>query len=142
MSDILHSVEVTEKLDGSWEAVHVPSGRMAHGLTKDEAEEAMRQLLGMGDDGEFNEPLTSDRFSGLGKDIALYLEGPISEMLAFHSGFARLEAFQDGIASIRLGGGCQGCPSSLMTLANGVKDQLQEQFGEESVIDILPVNDY
>ena len=60
-------------------------------------------------------------------------------MLAFHSGFARLEAFDNGIAHIRLGGGCQGCPSSTMTLLNGVQQQLHERFGEESIVDIVPV---
>ncbi|MBM4250804.1 MAG: hypothetical protein FJ146_02430 [Deltaproteobacteria bacterium] len=135
----LQSVVISTKADGSWQAVHVPSGKVAHGLTKDEAEEGMRALLGMSEQGAFVEPLTSDRFSGLAKEIAEFLEGQVSDMLAFHSGFARLEAFESGIAHIRLGGGCQGCPSSTLTLMNGVQQQLQERFGEDSIIDIVPV---
>jgi Fe/S biogenesis protein NfuA len=135
----LQSVVISTKADGSWQAVHVPSGKTSHGLTKVEAEDSMRELLGMTEEGSFQEPLTSDRFSGLAADIALFLEGQVSEMLAFHSGFARLEAFDSGIAHIRLGGGCQGCPSSTMTLLNGVQQQLQERFGEESIVDIVPV---
>jgi Fe/S biogenesis protein NfuA len=139
MSD-LQSVVISQKADGSWQAVHVPSGKVAHGLTKTEAEDEMRVVLGMDEAGQFGEPLTSDRFTGVAKDVALFLEGPVSEMLALHSGFARLEALDSGIAHIKLGGGCQGCPSSTMTLIHGVQTQLQEQFGEETITDVIPVH--
>ena len=139
MSRQLQSVVISQKVDGSWQALHVPSNKMAHGLTKDEAEESMRELLGMDDEGEFDEPVTHDRFSGLAKDIAVYLEGPVSELLASHSGFARLEAYNDGIAHVRLGGGCQGCPSSMMTIVHGVKRDLQGRFGEDAIVDVEPV---
>ena len=138
MSD-LKSVVISKKADGSFEAVHVPSGKAAHGLTKEEAETAMRAVLGMDDAGDFGEPKTSDRFAGTAKDIATFLEGPVSEMLALHSGYARLEAYEVGVAHIRLGGGCQGCPSSMMTLVHGVQQQLQEKFGEEAVAEVVPV---
>ena len=139
MSDELQSVEFTQKVDGSWEATHLPSSRITLGLTKSEAADEMRTLLGMDESGEFTEPLTSGRFEGVGRKIAIYLEGPVSQMLAFHSGFARLEAFENSIASVRLGGGCQGCPSSMITLAGGVKRELQDEFGEDVVLDVLPV---
>lgn len=138
MSD-LQSVVISKKVDGSWQAVHVPSGKVSHGLTKEEAENEMRTLLGVNDQGKFEEPLTSDTFSGVAKDVALFLEGPISEMLAMHSGFARLESYESGLAYIRLGGGCQGCPSSTLTLLNGVQQQLIEKFGEEVIADVVPV---
>lgn len=138
MSD-LQSVVISKKVDGSWQAVHVPSGKVAHGLTKEEAESAMRELLGMTETGEFEEARTSDQFAGIGREIALFLEGPVSEMLALHSGFARLDAYDSGIAHIRLGGGCQGCPSSRMTLLNGVQQQLLERFGEEHIQEVIPV---
>lgn len=140
MSD-LQSVVISQKVDGSWQAQHVPSGKVSHGLTKDEAETEMRGLLGIDSSGDFGEPLTSDRYSGLAKDIALELEGPVSSMLALHSGYARLEAYEAGQVHIRLGGGCQGCPSSTMTLVNGVFQMLQEKFGEEAISDIVPVQD-
>lgn len=138
----LQSVVIAKKLDGSWQATHVPSGKVAHGLSKEEAEDSMRGLLGMDDTGEFSgEPLTSPRFSSLQKEIAEFLEGPVSEMLALHSGFARLEAYEAGQVHIRLGGGCQGCPSSTMTLVNGVFQMLQERFGEEAISDVVPVHE-
>tara|TARA_B100000902_G_scaffold275535_1_gene261293 strand:+ start:232 stop:657 length:426 start_codon:yes stop_codon:yes gene_type:complete len=135
----LKSVDMRQKLDGSWEALHSPSGRVVFGETAAEAEQAMKDLLGMDEEGSFSdEPLTSSSFEGVAYDIALYLEGPVSKMLELHSGYARLEAWQDGIAHVRLGGGCEGCPSSLLTLANGVKQDLQAKFGEEVVMDVIP----
>jgi hypothetical protein len=41
MSD-LQSVVISKKADGSWQAVHVPSGKTSHGLSKEEAEDEMR----------------------------------------------------------------------------------------------------
>lgn len=141
MSTSLHAVSSKQKLDGSWQALHEPSGRITHGLTQDEAEDAMRGELGLTDDGKFEIPLTSSSFEGVAHEVASYLEGPVSKMLALHSGYARLEAFQDGMATIRLGGGCEGCPSSRLTLMNGVKRDLQDKFGEEVVMDVFPVLD-
>jgi Fe-S cluster biogenesis protein NfuA len=137
----LQSVVISQIADGSWKAYHVPSGKVAHGLTKEESEEEMKKVLGMDADGKFQEPLTSDRFEGSAKEIALFLEGPVSDMLALHSGFARLEGYENATALIRLGGGCQGCPSSRMTLLSGVMNQLQETFGEDVVAEVVPVED-
>jgi Fe-S cluster biogenesis protein NfuA len=136
----LESVVISREPDGSFVALHTPSGKKTVGASMDEANDAMRKLLGMDAEGEFTEPLTSDRFSGVARDIARFLEGPVSDMLKFHSGFARLEAYESGIAHIKLGGGCEGCPSSLITLLNGVRSQLQDEFGEDQVVDVVPVD--
>jgi len=109
--EVLQGVRFTEKADGSWEAIHEASGKVSHGLTEAEATDSMKNLLEMND---------------------------VSKQLAIHSGFARLESFESGIAFIKLGGGCSGCPSSAITLINGVKTELQEKFGEEVVVDVAP----
>lgn len=140
MARELDSVVISREPDGSFVALHTPSGKKVSGTSMDEARDAMRKLLGMDNEGEFTEPVTSDRFSGVARDIARFLEGPVSEMLKFHSGFARLEAYEAGIAHIKLGGGCEGCPSSLITLLNGVRSQLQDEFGEDQVVDVVPVD--
>lgn len=140
MTKDLESVVVHQGAEGAWIATHTPSGKSTSGASKEAAEDAMRKLLGIDEEGEFSEPLTSERFSGTARDIARFLEGPVSDMLKFHSGFARLEAYEAGVAHIRLGGGCQGCPSSLITLLNGVRSQLQDEFGEDQVADVVPVD--
>ncbi len=143
MATPIPAVSVSQTAEGKWRALHEPSGRLTEGSTSDEALEAMQILLGFADEsnGESGEPTTADRFEGTAQEIALYLEGPISSMLALHAGYARLEAYQDGIATVRLGGGCEGCPSSRLTLMNGVKRDLQDTFGETVVMDVFPVLD-
>ena len=138
MSHDLQSVVISATSNGMWEARHVPSGRTVIGDTLESAQELMRNALGLTTSGTFDEPTTSDRFSGLTQAIALFLEGPVSSALAAHSGFARLDAFENGVAHIRLGGGCQGCPSSQITLFSGVRSQLQDRFGDDVVIDVAP----
>lgn len=138
MSLDLQSVVISKTADGRWMAHHVPSGRKIEAETMEQAQQAMRDALGLNQQGKFEEPPTSPRFSGVAQAIALFLEGPVSEALAFHSGFARLDAYDSGVAHIRLGGGCQGCPSSQITLFNGVRTQLQQRFGEDVIMDIVP----
>ncbi len=141
MSQNLNSVIVARSHDGQWVATHVPSGRKTIGQTTEEAHDAMRILLGFTTNGAAVEPATSEQFTGIAKAVAQFLEGPISETLSFHAGWARLNDFTNGVATIRLGGGCQGCPSSQLTLFNGVKSQLQSRFGDEVVLDVLPALD-
>jgi|688.fasta_scaffold94439_4 Fe-S cluster biogenesis protein NfuA len=133
----LFSVVISKNADGKWLAHHVPSGKKTEGSTMQEAQELMKKELGLKDDGTFEAPPTSSRFTGLAAAVAQFLEGPVSESLAFHSGYARLEAFETGVAHVRLGGGCKGCPSSQITLFNGVRDQLQGRFGEDIVKDVI-----
>jgi len=134
----LQSIIVSKSGDKLWEASHIPSGKKAVGDSPEEATAAMRQLLGLSSQGTFSEPATNGRFKGIAQAVAIFLEGPISETLSFHAGWARLESFEEaaGIAKIKLGGGCQGCPSSQITLFQGVKDQLQSRFGEEVIRDV------
>jgi Fe-S cluster biogenesis protein NfuA len=137
----LFSVVISKTSLGKWEAHHVPSGRRVQADSMEAAQELMKQELGLREDGTFEAPLTSGQFTGLAAVVAQFLEGPVSESLAFHSGYARLEAFKDGVAHVRLGGGCKGCPSSQITLFNGVRDQLQGRFGEDTVRDVVLADD-
>ncbi|MHA2075663.1 MAG: NifU family protein [Candidatus Hodarchaeales archaeon] len=36
--------------------------------------------------------------------------------------------YEDGVLKVRLMGSCRGCPYSQMTLANGIKKNLQQHF--------------
>ena len=54
MTEDLKSVEFKQKLDGSWQVLHTPSGKVTHGLDKEEAEQSMKDLLGMDKDGGFS----------------------------------------------------------------------------------------
>lgn len=134
----LQSIETKQQADGSWLAVHTPSGQQISAGSEEVAKKNLLELLGADEKGDLEEPLTSDRFEGQAKEIAEYLEQDISKMLSIHLGFARLEAYQAGILQVRLGGGCEGCPSQSTTLLGVIKERLVDKFSEDLIIDIQP----
>ena len=44
----------------------------------------------------------------------------------------------DGIARVRLGGVCGGCPSSIMAVVNGIEQELRKRIPEVACIEALP----
>lgn len=65
------------------------------------------------------------------------LEHHINPALASHGGFVRLVNVENQNVFIEMGGGCQGCAASKMTMKNGVETAIREvcpQVGE--IIDV------
>ena len=58
------------------------------------------------------------------------IEKEINPQLELHAGGCELVDVDDGIVTIRLYGGCQGCPSSHLTLFNGIVPVLKENIPE------------
>ena len=58
------------------------------------------------------------------KQIIKILETKIKPAVARDGGDIRFEKFKDGIVTVRLQGSCSGCPSSTMTLKQGVQNLL------------------
>ena len=56
------------------------------------------------------------------------IEKEINPHLAMHQGGAELVDIDDGIVTLKLFGGCSGCPSSQITLFNGIVPILKEHF--------------
>ncbi len=54
----------------------------------------------------------------------------INPQLELHSGGCELVDVEDGVVTIRLFGGCSGCPSSHITLFNGIVPILKEKLPE------------
>jgi Fe-S cluster biogenesis protein NfuA len=44
----------------------------------------------------------------------------------------------DGVARLRLGGVCQGCPSTLMTIIHGLEQELCKRFPEVECLEAVP----
>lgn len=61
------------------------------------------------------------------KDV---IESEINPQLELHAGGCELVDYDDGIVTLRLYGGCSGCPSSQITLFNGIVPILREKFPE------------
>lgn len=69
--------------------------------------------------------------------VAQLLEQSINPALAAHGGFATLvEVVDDKKAVVTMGGGCQGCAVSAMTLRDGIQKSILEHVPEiEEVVD-------
>ena len=65
------------------------------------------------------------------KKIKQVIEEEINPYLAMHQGSAELLDFADGIVTLKLKGGCSGCPASQLTLFNGIVPILKEHFPED-----------
>ncbi|MBP6218375.1 MAG: NifU family protein [Oligoflexales bacterium] len=54
----------------------------------------------------------------------------INPYLAMHQGGCELLSYEEGVVSLRMFGGCSGCPSSQITLFNGIVPIFKEKMPE------------
>ena len=65
-----------------------------------------------------------DEFNEIEKKIISILETKIRPAVAKDGGDIKFKEFKDGIVKVELQGSCSGCPSSTMTLKQGVQNLL------------------
>jgi len=71
------------------------------------------------------------------EQVQQLLTEQINPSLASHGGFAELKGVEDDKVYVTMGGGCQGCAVSAMTLRDGIARSIQESIPEISeVIDV------
>ena len=66
----------------------------------------------------------SESFDEIEKKIVQLLEEKIRPAIARDGGDIKFKEFKDGIVKVQLQGSCSGCPSSTMTLKQGVQNLL------------------
>jgi Fe/S biogenesis protein NfuA len=65
------------------------------------------------------------------------LDGQINPSLAMHGGFTALDRVEEDKVFVTMGGGCQGCAVSAMTLREGISRAIREAIPEVSeVVDV------
>ena len=65
------------------------------------------------------------------------LQQQINPAIASHGGFAELVAFEEQVAYVRMGGGCQGCGMATVTLSQGIETAITESVPEVArVVDV------
>jgi Fe-S cluster biogenesis protein NfuA len=69
------------------------------------------------------------------EEIRAIIESDINPMLKLHSGGCELVDVEDGVVTLKLFGGCSGCPSSALTLFNGIVPVLKEKIPE--IVDVV-----
>ena len=69
--------------------------------------------------------------------IKSLIENEINPALAAHGGFVNLHSVEGDKVFIEMGGGCQGCAMSYMTLKEGIEEAIREAVpGIKTVIDV------
>jgi Fe-S cluster biogenesis protein NfuA len=77
--------------------------------------------------------------SELEEQIITILEEEIRPAVAQDGGNITFKGFKDGVVSVVLRGACSGCPSSTVTLKNGIEALLKNRLPGE-VTEVVAIN--
>tara|TARA_B100001123_G_scaffold317765_1_gene356091 strand:- start:12 stop:557 length:546 start_codon:yes stop_codon:yes gene_type:complete len=75
-------------------------------------------------DKDFDENKTNDNLIDIEKQIVQILDTKIRPAVARDGGDIKFEEYKNGVVKVKLQGSCSGCPSSTMTLKQGVQNLL------------------
>ncbi len=85
-----------------------------------------------------NDPNESkENFDEIEKKIIQILEEKIRPAVAKDGGDIKFKEFKDGIVKVQLQGSCSGCPSSTMTLKQGVQNLLCHYIPEVKQVEAI-----
>ena len=85
-----------------------------------------------------NDPSEStENFDEIEKKIIQILEEKIRPAVAKDGGDIKFKEFKDGIVKVQLQGSCSGCPSSTMTLKQGVQNLLCHYLPEVKQVEAI-----
>jgi Fe-S cluster biogenesis protein NfuA len=73
------------------------------------------------------------------KEIYTIIETKVRPSVALDGGDIRFKGFVDGIVYLKMEGACAGCPSSTITLKNGIENMLKHYVPE--VLEVRQVED-
>lgn len=80
---------------------------------------------------------TGDLSGDVAQRVVQVLDTTINPGIAAHGGQAELVAVEDGVAYLRLSGGCQGCGLASVTLTQGIEVAIREAIPEIArVVDV------
>jgi Fe/S biogenesis protein NfuA len=68
------------------------------------------------------------------------LEQQINPAIAAHGGVVHLVAVEEGVAFVRMGGGCAGCGMATVTLDQGIEQAIRQAVPE--ITGIVDVTDH
>ncbi len=75
-------------------------------------------------DKDFYETKTNENLIDIEKQIVQILDTKIRPAVARDGGDIKFEEYKNGVVKVKLQGSCSGCPSSTMTLKQGVQNLL------------------
>jgi len=81
-----------------------------------------------------------DLTSELAQRVLAVLEQQVNPAIAAHGGRADLVSVHEGVAYLRLSGGCQGCGLASVTLSQGIEVALRDEIPE--LVRVVDVTDH
>ena len=69
--------------------------------------------------------------------VARVLAEEVAPVLQMDGGDIELVEIDDGVARVRLHGGCGGCPSTIMTIILGLDQELCRRVPEISYVEVV-----
>jgi Fe/S biogenesis protein NfuA len=78
--------------------------------------------------------------SPLAAAVIAVLEEQVNPQIAFHGGRADLVGVDEGVAYLRLSGGCQGCGLAAVTLSQGIIVAIKQAVPE--IVDVVDVTSH
>ena len=81
--------------------------------------------------------INEDSSDDIVKQIKDILDSKIRPAVARDGGDIKFKSFDDGIVKVELQGSCSGCPSSLMTLKQGVQNLLCHYIKEVKSVEAV-----
>ncbi len=117
-------ITITKHDEEKWEVLkpHIISAIMDHFVAGLEALDGYSPLK--------SELLNSDHLSEIEKQIIEIIETRVRPSVAMDGGDIIYRGFENGIVYLELRGSCSGCPSSTITLKNGIESMLQYYIPE------------
>ena len=79
----------------------------------------------------------NENFDEIEKRIIQLLEEKIRPAIARDGGDIKFKEFKDGVVKVQLQGSCSGCPSSTMTLKQGVQNLLCHYLPEVKKVEAI-----
>ncbi len=119
-------VTVTKTEDGDWDLVHQGSTKAIERVLGTEGVTAVEP----GALAEFSAASNSSDMSELSQKIQAILDRDIRPAVAMDGGDITFDRFEDGVVFLHLKGSCAGCPSSTMTLKQGIETRLRSLLPE------------
>ena len=86
---------------------------------------------------KFNNPDKKEENNEVVKRIVEVLDTKIRPVVAKDGGDIKFKSFEDGVVKVELQGSCSGCPSSLMTLKQGVQNLLKHYVKEVNSVEAI-----
>ena len=70
--------------------------------------------------------------------VAQVLAEQVGPALAMDGTAIEVVDVSDGVAQVRLGGVCSGCPSTIMTVIMGIEEELKKHLPEVEYLEAVP----